>query len=89
MRMIALSNELHIPVQTESNWHSMKLIHEMGKATHRWIKEQILEQTPNVYGYWKCLCGKHRVGPCTYSDQENPYRENLVHVNTLLLNMPV
>lgn len=68
MRMVALAGDLHIPVPTEANWQSMKLIHAMGHASAKYIENIVLNQTDKIFGYWRCVCGAHRIGPCKKSD---------------------
>ena len=68
MRMVALAGDMKVPVPTESNWQSMKLIHAMGHASAKYVEETVIKQTDKVFGFWKCLCGAHRIGPCTAAE---------------------
>lgn len=68
MRMVALADDLSMPVPTEPNWQSMKLIHEMGHASAAYVTRNVLAQSDAVFGYWKCICGDLRLGPFRKSE---------------------
>lgn len=68
MRAVALAGDLEIPVPTDGNWQSMKLVHAMGHACAAYITEKVLSRSDSVFGYWKCVCGSTRLGPHTRAE---------------------